>query len=319
MKKPRVSVCIATYNQAGYLRQCVESVLQQTDDADIELEILIGNDGSTDASVEVLAELVKAFPGVVYAHNRTPNVGAARNYQLLVAQATGDYIAHLDGDDYWLPGKLKRQLGYLDAHHDCVAVFTNAMVVDEDGMHRGVFTNAHPEEIDARYLLLRGNFLNHSALLYRADAQGAIQALPCPFIDYRIHIRLASLGKLGNINDAYVVYRVATLTSMQRVMPTHVRDMFFEALVSGLPMLDRRAKAVAIANYFATGVIPLLGGAKDGDFWSRMRALRKLADVTWVEFGVRGLCSTMVRAFRLLHLKVSNTRSKQTAVLHPRL
>lgn len=319
MKKTRVSVCIATYNQAAYLRQCVESVLQQTEGADIELEILVGNDGSTDASAGVLSALVEAFPGSVYAYNRSPNVGAAKNYQLLVAQATGDYIAHLDGDDYWLPGKLRRQLELLRTHEDCVAVFTNARVVDEQGVHCGIFTNSHPEKIDSRYLLQRGNFLNHSALLYRASAQEAVQKLPCPFIDYRIHIQLASLGKLGNINEPYVVYRVATVTSMQRVMPAHVRDMFFEALVSGLPLLDRRAKAATVANYFATGVIPLLGGAKDVDFWPRMKKLRRLADVQWWEFGSRAIWSTMLRVFRLVRLKASNARSKSMAVLHPRL
>jgi glycosyltransferase involved in cell wall biosynthesis len=280
---------------------------------------LVGNDGSTDTSAEVLADLAVTFPGVVYANNRNPNVGAAKNYQLLIAQATGDYIAHLDGDDYWLPGKLRQQLDFLRAHEDCVAVFTNAMVVDEQGAHRGMFTNTHPEKIDGRYLLLRGNFLNHSALLYRASAREAVRTLPCPFIDYRIHIRLASLGKLGHINHALVVYRVATATSMQRVMPVHVRDMFFEALVSGLPLLDRGAKAAAVAHYFASGAIPLLAGAKDGDFWPRMRKLRQMANVPWWEFGLRAIWSTMVRMFRLVHLKASNARDNSVAVLHPRL
>lgn len=321
MKKTRVSVCIATYNQAGYLRQCVESVLQQVEDADVELEILVGNDGSTDASEEVLADLAKLFPGVVLANNRSPNVGAARNYQLLIAQATGDFIAHLDGDDYWLPGKLKCQLDFLKAHSSCVSVCTNALVVDEANNKKGIFTGVHPSEIDTNHLIARGNFLNHSSLLYRAAGAAPLIRMKYPFVDYKIHLELSKLGNIGCINTPYVVYRCATQTSMQRVMPTHVKDMLFEALAFGLPMVSRSIQMEAIATYAVLNSRPLLPLTRHSNTWFRCRKLLELTDHSPVKllFKICGRGVAMVVNQLRIRFVHWIDPQRNPATLHPRI
>lgn len=112
----RISVLIVTYNYGRYLKQCIESVLAQTVDA--ELEILVVDDGSTDDTRAVAAE----FPQVRYIHQEHLGVSAARNRA--VAEATGEYLAFLDADDLWKPEKLELQLDYLKEHPDCPAVFT---------------------------------------------------------------------------------------------------------------------------------------------------------------------------------------------------
>lgn len=321
MNKTRVSVCIATYNQAVYLRQCVESVLQQVDDADVELEILVGNDGSIDASAVVLAELVKAYPGVVHANNRNPNVGAARNYQLLVAQATGDFIAHLDGDDYWLPGKLKCQLDFLKANPSCVSVCTNALVVDEANNIKGIFTGAHPGEIDTDHLIARGNFLNHSSLFYRAVGAVPVLQMEYPFIDFKIHLQLSKLGNIGCINVPYVVYRCATQTSMQRVMPMHVRDMLFEALAFGLPNASRSTQMEAIATYAVLNFSPLSPLAKHSDTWSRCRKLLALTEHSPFKFLFQMIWRGATMVTNLLRIRLAHciNPEKNPSVLHPRI
>lgn len=321
MKKARVSVCIATYNQAAYLRQCVESVMQQADDADVELEILVGNDGSTDATAQVLAELTQANPEVVHAYSRSPNVGAARNYQLLIEQASGDFIAHLDGDDYWLPGKLKRQLDFLSAHPSCISVCTNALVIDERNNHNGVFTGIHPEEIDTRHLLARSNFLNHSSLLYRAVGAAPLVQMACPFVDYKIHLQLSTLGNIGCINVPYVVYRYATQTSMQRVMPAHVKDMLFEALAFGLPIVPRNVQIEAIATYAVLNLRPLFPWHRHSDTWSRCARLLTLTghSLSRFYFGVLWRGIRMTAQFLQIRLMHWINPQRYPAILHPRL
>lgn len=106
---PRVSVVIPTYNRAGLLREALESVRAQ----DVpDVEIIVVDDGSIDGTPGV----VNGFGGVVYLRQPNQGVAAARNAGL--ARATAPLIAFLDSDDRWLPGKLKTQLAFLDAHPD---------------------------------------------------------------------------------------------------------------------------------------------------------------------------------------------------------
>ncbi len=139
---PLVTVCIATYNQAAYIEACVLSALAQT--GDLQVEILIGDDNSTDDTPRILDRLLGQYPGRLQRVPRPNNLGGTRNYQDLVARASGAFIAHLDGDDAWFPGKLSAQLDFMRAHPECPAVYTNAVALDAQGRLLGPFTGNHP-------------------------------------------------------------------------------------------------------------------------------------------------------------------------------
>lgn len=98
---PTVSCIIPVHNGAGFIAQAIESVLSQQG---AELEVIVIDDGSTDGSGDVAA----GFAGVAVHRRPQGGVASARNAGL--ALATGDYIAFLDADDLWLPGKLAAQL-----------------------------------------------------------------------------------------------------------------------------------------------------------------------------------------------------------------
>jgi glycosyltransferase involved in cell wall biosynthesis len=113
--QPLVSVLIPTYNCAQYLRTAIDSVLAQEYN---NIEIIVVDDGSTDNTKEVL----KNYPSSLkYFYQENKGVAFAHNACL--KQASGEYIAWLDADDYWLPGKLKTQIKYFEEHPDCQVVF----------------------------------------------------------------------------------------------------------------------------------------------------------------------------------------------------
>lgn len=254
-EQPKISVCIATYNQQNYIEECLLSVLNQQCDADVE--VLVGNDCSVDATGAVIDKIARRHPGRVHVPFRSGNLGSSRNYQDLVSRSTGDYIAHLDGDDYWLPGKLATQLAFMRANPQCAAVYTNALVVEENGREIGVFNNEQPEIFDTEYLLRCGNFLNYSSVLYHARFKGAVLEIAEEFIDYRMHIRLARRGKLGYINRHMVCYRKDSSTSMLKNASEKVLRLYWQALRD--TGRDAAGRHQGMARFLATVVSSKIG------------------------------------------------------------
>lgn len=232
MSSPTVSVCITTYNQDRYIKDCVVSALAQM--SDTSLEILIGDDGTGPQTPQIIARLMALHPGVIRYFKHKKNLGPSANYQFLIREASGLYLAHLDGDDFWLPGKLAAQLAWLQDHPNSVACYTNAIMVSDDQHVMGAFSSSISQPVDLAFLLAKGNFLNHSSLLYRATHKEVILGFDGPFIDYRIHLNFARFGELGLINAAYAVYRLGSEHSMVRTTPTLVQDLYFEAIASVL-------------------------------------------------------------------------------------
>ena len=105
-KKFDVSVIIPIYNSADYIEQGIQSVLNQPD---LEVELILVDDGSTDESVRIIDEYAKRFDFVKAIHQENAGVGAARNRGL--REATGEYIAYLDSDDFYEPESLTGLIG----------------------------------------------------------------------------------------------------------------------------------------------------------------------------------------------------------------
>jgi glycosyltransferase involved in cell wall biosynthesis len=111
--EPDVSVLVMAYNHGPYLRECLDGILGQQFDG--SLEVLVGEDCSTDDTADVLAEYVAEHPEVRVVTAPT-NVGMHENHRRLLRAAGGRYLAFCEGDDYWHdPGKLARQVALLEA------------------------------------------------------------------------------------------------------------------------------------------------------------------------------------------------------------
>lgn len=136
----KASVCIQTYNHEPFIAQALDSVLMQ--ETEFDYEIIVGEDESQDGTRSICMDYAERNPDrirlflrsrkdVIYVNGRP--TGRFNFVQNLKA-ARGQYVALLDGDDYWTdPHKLQKQVGALEAHPECVLSQHDAMVVDECG------------------------------------------------------------------------------------------------------------------------------------------------------------------------------------------
>jgi glycosyltransferase involved in cell wall biosynthesis len=226
----RVSICVTTFNQHRYIRECLQSLIAQAMDCDAE--ILVGDDCSDDGTSEIVAELAAAHPTLVTHIRHAPRLGSPANTKDLLGRCAGEYVARLDGDDYWLPGKLERQLEYLDAHPGCSAVYTNAITIDEAGNRIGVFNDVGDGRFDLAALLRRGNFLNNSSVLFRRQSIEPWLAIDEALIDYRAHLLHATFGYVAQIGEPLTAYRVSAQGSIVAGMNERVRRLYWDAIRS---------------------------------------------------------------------------------------
>lgn len=123
---PKVSVIMTSYNLSTYIEKAIESVLSQTF---TDFELLIGDDASTDDSLEK----IKSFSDPrIRVYTSETNQGPNANANRLLKEARGEYIAHMSSDDVWLEHKLKQQVAFLDANADIGMVFGFPIFIDAE-------------------------------------------------------------------------------------------------------------------------------------------------------------------------------------------
>jgi glycosyltransferase involved in cell wall biosynthesis len=211
----KVSVLMPTYNHAPYIAEAIESFLAQETSFDIEL--LINDDCSTDTTVAI-AQKYACQDGRVKVFQQSTNQGLLRNYQFLLEQAQGEYLAVLESDDYWIDAqKLQKQVDYLDAHPTCHLSFSGVL-----HLKRGQFV----PNIDAAYLfntpgktpfdhILYRNIIFSPTVCFRRSAfdkycsvQDYID-LGFKTFDYPVWLSLLAHGDVHYLPENTAVYRVS--------------------------------------------------------------------------------------------------------------
>lgn len=132
-----VSISCITYNHAKFIRKCFDGFLMQQ--TNFNFEVLIHDDASTDGTIEIIKEYEKNFPSIfkpiIQDVNQYSQGKRSFNSKYNFSRAKGKYIALCEGDDYWIdPNKLQMQVNFLEANPDYVMCFTNAYVVDKEGV-----------------------------------------------------------------------------------------------------------------------------------------------------------------------------------------
>lgn len=205
----KVSVLMITYNHEKFIDHALKSVLMQ--DVDFDYEIVIGEDCSTDRTREIVTGYQKKYPEKIRVLLSENNMGMLRNYARTFHACKGQYIAVLDGDDYWSsPNKLKKQVDFLDAHPECSVCF-HKVRAQYDGSGKSIVIGVPYEK--NKYLLkdlVPMNFIANCSVMYRA---GLIETFPdwwysVEMTDWTTHILHAQYGDVGYINEVMGVYRV---------------------------------------------------------------------------------------------------------------
>ena len=170
----KISVIITSYNYEEFLAESISSVLQQTYPV---YELIIVDDCSKDSSWEIICDFKKKYPNIVTVRHEY-NWGDGVVIDAVTNYTTGDYIALQNSDDIWEPDKLEKQVKAIQDHEDCVAVFTNVMVINDNGEpyleKSGFYHDLFSVENRSRQEWLRrffyeGNCLCHPSVLIRKD------------------------------------------------------------------------------------------------------------------------------------------------------
>ena len=120
-KNSLVSVHMITYNHEPYIFQAIEGVLTQ--ETDFPIELIIGEDCSTDRTREIVLDYQRKYPEIIRVIISDKNVGMHNNSRRTDKACRGKYIAFCEGDDYWTdPLKLQKQVDFLEKHSDCCLV-----------------------------------------------------------------------------------------------------------------------------------------------------------------------------------------------------
>jgi glycosyltransferase involved in cell wall biosynthesis len=201
----RVSVVMAVYNAAKYLRESVDSILSQTFR---DLELIVVNDASTDASAEILQAFDDPRIRVI---THATNQGAAASRNDALAAARGDFVAIMDADDISAPSRLEVQVSFLDSHPD-VALVGCAVYDNIDDQGSTLHTSHLPEDNDAiqRTLVERWCFL-HPSIMFRKEVYeqvGGYRNEFEPAEDHDFILRVLDRHKAHNLPVKLVRYRI---------------------------------------------------------------------------------------------------------------
>ena len=203
-----MTVCVLSYNYEKYIHLCLQSLVEQK--TDFIFEVIVGDDCSTDGTKAIIEKFAVKYPEIVKPVYQTRNIGPIPNYMDIHRRALGVYVAHMDGDDYALPGKLQMQSDKLDSETGVNILWHRMLMFNESGTRK-----AYPDEnapfldvnISRGDLMLYGPFGPHSATMYRRETF-SLRYKDFPAIDWILSVDLMGTGTGIMMKEVLGAYRV---------------------------------------------------------------------------------------------------------------
>ena len=260
----KVSVIVATYKHEKYIAKALDSILSQK--CNFEYEVIVGDDASPDGTGEIVKNYGKNNPDRIKAIAREKNVGAFKNFKDLYSRATGEFLAFLEGDDYWIDEyKLQKQVDFLEANKDYAASFGNCIVIDEN--------NVRNEDVEQYLPLFKGGLYTVRELenyylpgrtataMYRKSAVDSLfndikrdwKLMPrIPVVDQFLVLGILSKGKIDTSKEAYAAYRYILKKESGSWSSKHDGFSFKNVLffLYGMKEMERVAKRLGIQLSF---------------------------------------------------------------------
>jgi glycosyltransferase involved in cell wall biosynthesis len=243
---PLLSVLIITYNHEQYIEQTLESVVTQK--TAFPFEIVIGDDASTDGTRSICEAYIKKYPHLIRLLPATKNLGVVPNYIRTLEACEGKYIAHLDGDDYWIDAnKLQKQVDRLENDPNLTICYTSRRVFREDW--NGFYAIIDGED-NKRYFaedFAENTFFHLSTIVFRKPMTDTIVKHLATFkhiVDRPLSIML--LMEMGGyaikIPDICIVFRMnnnSTYTSIDEVKRLRTTNEMYTQLKVLYPQLSK--------------------------------------------------------------------------------
>lgn len=244
MTGDRISIITPAYRAAGFIGDAIQSVrIQEYSD----WEMLIVDDCSPDDTC-ARVEAVSTRDPRVRLIRQTRNSGPAAARNLALSQARGRYIAFLDSDDLWLPGKLQRQLEFMNAR-DAALSFTALRRISEDGARLGHLIEV-PERLDYDQLLCNTAIVTSTVILDRRKT-GDVRMPDAPYDDYALWLKLTKAGHVAwGMPEDLLRYRVVT-GSVSRSKSVSARRVW--QTYRNIESLGLARSAWSFANYAIRG------------------------------------------------------------------
>jgi len=214
-----ISVAMCTYNGAKFLPEQLESIANQTIPVD---ELVVCDDGSKDDTIQVLKRYSQKLPFPIFIYQNETNLGSTKNFEKCLSLCKGDIIFFSDQDDAWRKDKVEKQMAHFNANPAIDAVFSDAMMMDDDSKPTGR-TIWQEIEFDAaeqakwlrgesHKVLFKGFVVTGATLAIRKSALSRLMPFPTHIPDFihdaYIAMILSLEEKIAFINEPLIKYRI---------------------------------------------------------------------------------------------------------------
>lgn len=210
-----IDVILFCYKQEQYIEQALRSIYAQELPKDVSVRIIVADDASPDDTLSIIKSLAKISPFPITILPEEPNMGISKNYKRSFAATTADYVAILEGDDYWLPNHLAQHVEFLQAHPECSMSMNEITYLDESTNElkveyqvKGV--NTH-KLVDVHMQITEGNHLgNLSACCFSGQYLRELPAnlYDMSIADWMLGVMMAQRGDIAILKGSTSIYRV---------------------------------------------------------------------------------------------------------------
>jgi glycosyltransferase involved in cell wall biosynthesis len=251
-RRMKVSILLVTYNHQRYIAQAIESVLMQQ--TDFEYEILISEDCSTDSTRDIVIGYQARHPDKIRLLLSEDNLNDNSVVLRGIRAARGEYVAYLDGDDYWMsPQKLQKQVQFLDGHLECSMCFHECAILSGDTSDAR--TTRSSIKLFSLNDLLEDNLATACSVMFRLAALGNVPDwyTGCVFGDWPLYILLSQQGMVAYLPDCLAVYRIHSggqWSGLPEGRRIEQLTSFYARLRSHLgPRYDRLLRRITSSHY----------------------------------------------------------------------
>lgn len=271
-----VSVCISAYNHEDFIEEALNSVLEQ--ECDFGYEIILSNDKSTDQTHEVITKFIANHPQShrIKYYNQEKNLGINGNLIFTLEQATGKYIALLEGDDYWLDkNKLQKQFDFLETNPD-YTLFTAAyrtVTLDHQQFDRKI--GGDVKDITYTFDAIKDFSPNYLNMFFRRQSLEVEKLKEFEYSgDNVIFLMCLSKGKVYFSNEILAFRRTHPNSAWTARSETERKKMGIEQLI-GLYRFPEYRRIVRSSLFYVS--LDLLGsGQHNGQLiWRSFKLIRK--------------------------------------------